>query len=160
MKTTQQQIEEKRRELAELEKQLGREGLPWKPEVGDEYWFVSTDAEAYDNKWGDHPLHKDLYEIGNCYKTEQEAETAVKKQKAYMRIVRKIHELNDGWTPDWLDGSEGKYYMVYEHEDCDVSFWREWCCQQMQEEFYFKYSVRHEVIEHCADDFKIWLGVE
>ena len=52
--------------------------LPWKPEIGDEYWSVSTScngaliSESF--TWNENMIDLCSYYCGNCFKTQEEAQ--------------------------------------------------------------------------------------
>ncbi len=50
-----------------------------------------------------------------CCKTEQEAEFILRQKKAKLALIDKIHELNDGWVPDWSNYEDDKWYFYYNH---------------------------------------------
>lgn len=89
---------------------------PWRAEVGQPYWnardwgFVSfmTETECELNDYH--------YLTGNYYRTREEAEKALERQKAIGRVTHRIYELNDGWEPDWSDENQEKYNIHYDHE--------------------------------------------
>lgn len=47
---------------------------PWKPSEGDKYWYVSSDGSVDYYSWTDDTMDFLAYKLGNCYKTEREAE--------------------------------------------------------------------------------------
>lgn len=51
---------------------------PWKPEDGGKYWYVWFDKRRNYNvsssNWEEHSADFNRYIIGNCFKTEEEAE--------------------------------------------------------------------------------------
>ena len=49
------------------------EKLPWKPQYGDEYWYISMNGDVLDNKWTEHITDYSLYYVGNCFATREEA---------------------------------------------------------------------------------------
>lgn len=59
----------------------------WKPELGHDYYYISGDGHVYDNSWDDSQfVDRGRFEIGNCFRTEEEAEKAVEKLKAWKRL--------------------------------------------------------------------------
>ena len=47
--------------------------------------------------------------LGCCSETPEEAEFIDRQQKAYLKLIDEIHELNKGWEPDWSDEKQSKY---------------------------------------------------
>jgi hypothetical protein len=48
----------------------------WKPKNEETYWIIQSTGNVYPNDWTGHYVDEDYYEIGNCYKTKEEAEEA------------------------------------------------------------------------------------
>lgn len=83
------------------------EKKPWKPEDGERYYYVDSDAavrycpyiDCTDTDMG-------RYSIGNVFKTEADAEKAAKWLKARYEL-----EQTSDFKPDWGDQYENKYYV-------------------------------------------------
>ena len=56
---------------------------PWRPTDGEYYWYIDVKGNAYRSSWGgdDFPGMFDinLYKLGNCYRTKEEAEDSKDK---------------------------------------------------------------------------------
>ena len=64
-----------------------KEPTRWKPEADQKYYFLNNDGSVGYNHWdGDH-IDRNRFEIGNCFKTVEEAEKAVEYLKA-LAVVR------------------------------------------------------------------------
>ena len=62
----------------------------WKPKKGEKYWFYLYGVkEVIDSRWGDGTYELILWKVGNCFKTEEEAET---KGKEIMEQIQKEYE--------------------------------------------------------------------
>lgn len=47
---------------------------PWKPKVGDGYWYIDIDGENIYSSWDPNNARDiSLYKLGNCYRTNKEA---------------------------------------------------------------------------------------
>ncbi|MGH2116592.1 hypothetical protein [Aerococcus sp. L_32] len=51
------------------------------PQDGDEYWYIDDEGDILNEKWDGLDFEEYRLEIGNIYKTEDEAEFAVDKLK-------------------------------------------------------------------------------
>ena len=58
----------------------------WKPEIDQKYHFIRTSGYVYDCIWTDDSIDNGRFEIGNCFQTEEEAEKAVERFKAWERL--------------------------------------------------------------------------
>lgn len=59
---------------------------PWKPKNNDTYWFVDNDGNVWKSDWTvcGYPFdHMNRYKLGNCYRTEEEAEANRDKWAAF-----------------------------------------------------------------------------
>ena len=73
----------------------------WKPEYRQNYYCVVSDGSVVDDDWSDWRLDDGRFEIGNCFKTEEEAERVVEYLKA-LAVVRgdatsEFVKYNDNW---------------------------------------------------------------
>lgn len=73
MKKAYDEFISKAEELAEKIKE--KENEIWKPKNGEEYFYINDDGSIENTDWVDKNLSdKCSYELGNCFKTEEEAE--------------------------------------------------------------------------------------
>lgn len=77
-------------------------GYPQKDEI---YWFLTDSGEIESTEWHGDPDDKDTYEIGNCFKTKEDAENAKNK----MIILTRIKRL----AKDYIDGDKNPDAYVY-----------------------------------------------
>ena len=66
-----------------------KESTRWKPENGETYYRVGSDGRIYDDTWDDSLSITDSerFDIGNCFKTKEEAERVAEYLKA-LAVVR------------------------------------------------------------------------
>lgn len=63
------------------------ESTRWKPEMGQTYYYTTSDGTILDGPWNDWGVDHGRFEIGNCFQTKEEAERAVEYLKA-LAVVR------------------------------------------------------------------------
>lgn len=83
------------------------------PEKGEEFyatWSDGTVSETLIHSGGKY--HKRYALIGNAYRTKEEAEKAIAKQKAIVRIRDIIEEANGDWVLNWKVNTN-KYHLSY-----------------------------------------------
>lgn len=131
------------------------------PKLGEEFYLATGCMDVKENFYNNNNM--DLV-IDNflVYRTEAEARKAQKRNQARIRVIRKIAELNAsvGWKVDWRDREQYKYFLYFSHAEEIIkseSFSRE---LQVENYFYFSSEVKHKVLEACAEDYKIMLGIE
>lgn len=81
------------------------------PKVGDVYWFINS-WEGIKYNFNDSVFDKENISAGNCYRTKEEAELALKKQQAIVRCWKWQQE-NAYFEPDWVDNHQRKYFYKY-----------------------------------------------
>lgn len=87
------------------------EPKPWKPEVGESYFYISSNFEAMDKVKGTTSFETDRISNGNCFKTKKRAEQVAKKMRLLLRLEQLHDQLCPGYEPDW--GNYGKKFLVY-----------------------------------------------
>ena len=84
-----------------------KEPTRWEPKYAEEYYYLSGDGsvgrETFDDEFD---IDNDRFEIGNCFKTKEEAERVVEYLKA-LAIVR-----GDA-TTEFIKG-RNNFYVVYD----------------------------------------------
>ena len=88
--------EEREQLLKLVEKANKKESKVWVPEPRYIYYLISSEGEITQSIWcGSHPIDKNRYLIGNCFKTQEEAEFALERQKVIVELERFAKEHND-----------------------------------------------------------------
>lgn len=63
---------------------------PWRPKYDDEYWSISTDGSVFcSDFYKDNENDLALLNMGNCFPSEEAAETAVPEMLAKFEEIRK-----------------------------------------------------------------------
>ena len=118
-----EKLEALRKEAEAQKKQ--EEPKPWKPEAGEEYFFVNNDLSIY--CFCNYNDEEDRYnfEIGNCFRTGERAEQVAKKMRLLLRLEQLHDMLCPDYVPDW-SSDDGKYIVIYDEVEkqwlCDVIF--------------------------------------
>lgn len=112
-------IEQLEKELAELKKLEEESVKQFKPTIGDEYWFMNGDGRVESSDWGWDVFEEGAYDIGNTYRTKEEAEFAVEKirteadlrgfSKPFERRGNNYYILSDVYGNDLTIGNMGFY---------------------------------------------------
>lgn len=83
----------------------------WKPKMGDEYYYIlqyGLCGRVSRAPWENNDSDKLAYEIGNVFRTEEEAEKAVE----WLKARKVLYDDTKGFEPNW--GSRGgKVWAVY-----------------------------------------------
>ena len=106
IKELENQIEELK--MAKIEEPQSRR---WKPQIGDDYFYVSSYSEIIENGWDNDNVGNWLFLTGNCFKTKEEAEEHRKKIEYTARYKNYIEEHSE--PLDW-NNSRVKYFLGYD----------------------------------------------
>ena len=56
----------------------------------------------------------------NCCQTESELKLVARQKQAFLEVVDKLKELNDGWKPDWNNSAQRKCEPYYSHQGNEI----------------------------------------
>lgn len=125
----QQNIENMEKELVEMKERLKDLEITslFKPKEGEKYWFIITcdNQVAWRYFYGDDEYDITRVTMGNCYRTEEDAE----KHKRAKITKRKLQELADRLNGDekidWRNQDQDKYsiYFNYSENKLHCAFW-------------------------------------
>ena len=85
----------------------------WKPNEGDTYYLIDYYNNVVDDIYIPR-ISREHYKLGNCFKTREEAEFALEKQKLITEIKRYIAE-NDPDELDFYNPIQPKNYLAYNY---------------------------------------------
>jgi len=136
----------------------------YKPKYGEEYWCIGGDGNIFSVKWMGSHSSEFRYALGNAYRTKEEAQAALDKQLATVRILDRIAELNaeQGWVADWDDEGQSKYYPLFNYKTNKARFIKFHCASYLRElpdAYYGSEKTIEAVIKEMADDCKLMLEV-
>lgn len=98
-------IQEIELKLAEMKKELSKKEEKPFPQICDTYYFI--------DQWG--ILNYTVAQNNNgrfqVFKTKDEAINFYNVECARKRVKDEIKKLNDGWTPNWNNEDQLKYYL-------------------------------------------------
>lgn len=97
----------------ELEKQKTVIDYPF--EESEEYWGLDIDGELIFDRWTGCKYDEDCFEVGNTFKTSQEAKKERDKRILLTRFRQFRDKCNGDWTPDWevIEDSYNYYIEMY-----------------------------------------------
>lgn len=115
-----QELMETKNKCAEIEKKINElekkaSEVRWKAEKGDSYYYSYSSGEivsAYDSC---DSRATSQYNIGNYFRTREEAEKTIEKIKIYTQLKDLVLRLNKGEEIDWADEDQAKYCIYYDN---------------------------------------------
>lgn len=102
--------------LEELQKEaeMQKKQEEWKPEIGDSYFYISSNFEAMNKVKGTTSFETDRISNGNCFKTKERAEQVAEKMRLLLRLEQLHDMLCPDYEPDWKD-IELKFVIAFNH---------------------------------------------
>lgn len=110
---------EEREQLMKLiQKSNGCKRKVWKPECDKNYWIING-FRVVNSSWDNDNVDYRRYEIGNCFKTEKDAEFALEKLKVEAEL-RRFAEENNECEIDWTDRKQNKWLICYNYDSKNI----------------------------------------
>lgn len=106
--------EERSTLLSLIEKANKPKNKVWKPEKDETYYYLYSYGKIEEDTWDNANEDRIRYAIGNCFKTREEAEFAIERQKVITELKRYAMEHNEEKI-DWNNGKQIKYSLSYQH---------------------------------------------
>lgn len=106
--------EERNTFLSLIEKANKPKNKVWKPEKDETYYYSYSDGSIEEATWDNVNVDKNRYAIGNCFKTKEEAEFALERQKVITELKRFALEHNEKEI-DWSDGKPK--WLIYSNRN-------------------------------------------
>ena len=116
-------------ELGKLEKQEQEF-----PQYDDKYWYVRTDGEIFISEWDGFSSEEGMLEIGNVYKTKEQAEFVVEKLKVETELRKFSRPFKD---------NDNNYFMKIDSIYNTIVIYDEEC-YQTQGVIYFESEKKAE----------------
>lgn len=107
--------EERSTLLSLIEKANKPKNKVWKPESDEMYYYSCSDGFIKEATWDNINVDKNRYAIGNCFKTKEEAEFALERQKVITELKRFALEHNEK-DIDWSNIEQRKCFLSYQHD--------------------------------------------
>lgn len=158
IKRIEQVVTELRNKLLESKaEQIPLPYLPYQVKIpanlGD-YYTIDIDGSVEKLSVYTNEIRVIFFLRGLTFKTKGEAEQYDKERKLLFKLHKWAEEHNGGWTPNWKDYYEDKFYLAYENEQlfvCTVYGYQDFIklpyfkSQEMAEQFIEEFG--DEIIE-------------
>lgn len=153
VKRLEEQLTEVRIELLERKAPF----IPYKPyevevpeDIGD-YYYADEIGELYIVRdIISSQAYKEVYQRGIPFKTEEEVEQYDKERILLFKLDKWAEEHNEGWTPDWENFHEIKYYIICRKEQRDFDINR---CRRFRPLTKLPYFKTEEIAEQFIEEF-------
>ena len=88
----------------------------WRAKEGEKYFYIYSNGIVGTEKKSHNQMDNDIWELGNYYRTVEEANKEIEKRKAIMRIRRYAAEKWGEFVPNWSDHNQVKFHIYYDHK--------------------------------------------
>ena len=103
----------------------GKHKKHWTPKTGEDYFYIDFEGEVCPNyiaNFGYNEVDQKRYENYNIFPTKELAEKATNVSKLDRLILLWQYANDCLFTPDWLDGIQHKYYIIYDSRDKNACY--------------------------------------
>ena len=117
----------------------------WTPKTGEDYFYIDFEGEVCPNyiaNFGYNEVDQKRYENYNIFPTKELAEKATNVSKLDRLILLWQYANDCLFTPDWLDGIQYKYYIIYDSRDKNACY--EYSLRQKSNNIHFETSEQVE----------------
>ena len=132
----------------------------WIPSPNDKYFCIDSTGEVYGSSYYDEVSCSDNKRIENynAFPNKELAEKAVNLSKLGRLILLWQYANDCLFEPDWLDGIQHKYYIIYDTRDENVCY--EYSLRQKSNNIHFETSEQVEAFIKVYDkEIKKIMGV-
>ena len=70
----------------------------WKPKIGEIYWFIDNGGDIFYAYWDDAIIDNSRYELGNCFKSQEEASFTIEQFKVLAQLRREYVDDDKEWN--------------------------------------------------------------
>lgn len=96
-------IEELYRQIEELRDMEIEEDGFWKPKYNGNYWYFSTDTcRVFNTFWGPTHVHENRLNVGNMYKTKEEAEFQLERMNVLGELKKFSCKFRNGESNHYI----------------------------------------------------------
>ena len=121
----------------ELEVEKQKTVIDYPFEESEEYWGLDIDGELIFDRWTGCKYDEDCFEVGNTFKTSQEA----KKERDKRILLTRFRQFRDKCNGDWKPQlRELKYYIFLNCTDFNCSVSYDTVCNAFNLFGYFKHK--------------------
>ena len=124
----------------------------WEPKKGDRYYYIYHTGFIFYCGYSEDNMDKAIINIGNCFKTEEDAKHMVEKFKV-IRELQKFANENNEEKIDWKNKTQYKYYLVYDTEDEELYVdYAVYCKREPLNIYFTSCKIAKRAIEAVGED--------
>ena len=124
----------------------------WKPKKGNKYYYIGSAGSIFNYDCREDILDEAHLNIGNYFKTAEDAKHMVEKFKV-IRELQKFANENNEEKIDWKNFNQCKYKIFYDAEDGDLYVDYSIQCESEPFNIYFtSFKIAKKAIEEIGED--------
>lgn len=129
---------------------IEEESKIWKPKDGEEYYVINAESEIEKRYWNNDEYDIGSYQMGNCFKTKEEAEKEKEKIIIKKKLERYAEEHNTEKI-DWDNPKQSKYHIeIYNNNK--INIWESNRVKHMNQVYFTSGEICKEAIEEIGEE--------
>ena len=110
----------------------------WTPKTGEDYFYIDSKGQVGVNSFTNSTFDNELVANFNIFPNKELAEESIKSSKLGRLILLWQYANDCLFEPDWLDGDQHKYYIIYDSRDKNACY--EYSLRQKSNNIHFETS--------------------
>lgn len=145
IKKAEEELKEAREMLAKCE-----EDKNWKPKLGEIYCYLDSSNCDNGENWRNDYIDNYRYDIGNCFKTREEAKHRAELVETERQLMKYACEHND--EIDWNDGNQHKFYFLYDGNDGKIGIMLCWKVKNARTIYFSSREIAQQAIQEIGEE--------
>lgn len=131
------------------------DSIHWKPKKDDKYYcFGDNSGRLFSTFWTDTALDDTRLKLGNIYRTIEEAEQALERRLAKVRLQQ-----TSNFKPDFENG-KGGWIVFYDHKCKTLAIFKIGCYDSGEPVHYATREEAEKSIRENKKDWLIYFGID
>ena len=153
--------EGEREQFKKLLEKANKENRVWKPEDREKYYYIDGYSCATEDSWEGLEVDIDRFDIGNAFKTREEAEIALERARVKAELQKYALEHNDPEKEAW-NNDNGHYMIAFNHRVNDLFITRGYYIEEESATCFTSAPIARDAIEAVGGEriLKYIFGVE
>ena len=144
--------EEEREQLMGLIKKANQTHQKrWRGEKNDVYYSITGDGKIVDARESVYTCDNDFYQIGNYFKTKEEAEFELNKRLVYQKLKDYALEHNEGEI-DWKNSDQEKWVIFCDNQSECLVYRDRYTFYDIGQIYFSSCEIAREAVEAIGKD--------
>ena len=144
--------EEEREQLMGLIKKANQTHQKrWRGEKNDVYYSITGDGKIVDARESEYTCDNDFYQIGNYFKTKEEAEFELNRRLVYQELKDYALEHNEGEI-DWKNSEQEKWVISYENQIKCFAYFIKCVFSDIGQIYFSSRKIAQEAVKTIGED--------